>query len=146
MTIHYNIRNGGDGSAHLCWFSSAELASWDAENEYEPFGEDCSGSIEIFGENISTNIRDIQTPKGYFLNMLFNDTKSKIMVQFYRQFLLDGLGNFTITFEPVSNPNYHYAHIKLDDGYVHSEFSKINVTEQDIRNKILDKIRSIENS
>ena len=48
VTIWYSPRNGGDGSVGLSWFLTAEEAEYDQENQYEGWGEDCSGSVETF--------------------------------------------------------------------------------------------------
>lgn len=48
VTVWYSPVNGGDGSVGLRWFLTAEEAEYDQENQYEGWGEDCSGSVETF--------------------------------------------------------------------------------------------------
>lgn len=55
IVIYYSPVNGGDGSVGLRWFLTIEEAEYDQVNQYEGWGEDCSGSVETFiGSDIHT--------------------------------------------------------------------------------------------
>ena len=49
--IWYNIQNGGDGSVHLRWFESKELARIDEEHMDEGWGEPSYRSIVIIHDS-----------------------------------------------------------------------------------------------
>jgi len=53
VIVYYACGNGGDGSVYLKWFLSQDKASDWEENQYEGWGEDCTGNVETFeGSNI----------------------------------------------------------------------------------------------
>jgi hypothetical protein len=65
-TIYYSIGNGGDGSAYIRFFDEEILADMHQSFEAE-WGDDCTGTITIEGENISCN--EVGTRKEYIAEL-----------------------------------------------------------------------------
>lgn len=59
-TIYYSVQNCGDGSAYPAFFDRKELADLDQEYQYEGWGEDCVGYLEIESDSPVT-ISDVQS-------------------------------------------------------------------------------------
>jgi len=48
-----SIRNMGDGSAAVTWFTSSEDAEWDQDNQSEGWGESCVTRVQTYvGSNV----------------------------------------------------------------------------------------------
>lgn len=62
MKIYYSVSNGGDGSAYPKFFENSLLADMHQSFEDE-WGEPCTGSLYITGENIV--VHDIMTSEKY---------------------------------------------------------------------------------
>jgi hypothetical protein len=63
--VYYSVQNGGDGSAYPQFMESAELAEWDQEHMDEGWGEACTGSLRIIGDNVE--VPAITTALEYYL-------------------------------------------------------------------------------
>lgn len=48
VNIYFSIKNAGDGSAYLNWFSSEEEAIEDQKNNKEDWFEPCYGKVETY--------------------------------------------------------------------------------------------------
>jgi hypothetical protein len=61
IKLHYSIRSGGDGSAHIQFMESEELAIWDQDNMDEGWGETCNGYVELSSKSRIILLEDIMT-------------------------------------------------------------------------------------
>jgi len=68
MKVWYSVENGGDGSAYPRFFDTSELAEWHQENQDEGWGEICTGSLEINGDNII--VPEAQTKEGFLVYLI----------------------------------------------------------------------------
>jgi hypothetical protein len=48
VVVWHSITSGGDGSVYIEWFLTQKEAQEAQSNDSEPWGEDCSGSVETF--------------------------------------------------------------------------------------------------
>ena len=92
LQLFYTIANGGDGSANLEFWESAELAAWAEDHVEEGWGEPCNGCIEIDGDNLIHH-EDVQTALGYFIENYMEDenANSKEVRAFRKKFFPHGL-------------------------------------------------------
>ena len=91
IELHYSIENGGDGSAYPRWYASSKLADWHQDHLCEGWGEPCTGSIEVEGDNLIC--KELETEEGYFTRLLlddYNESKTEAKV-FAKEFFPDGL-------------------------------------------------------
>ena len=99
LTLYYSVRNGGDGSAYPKFVESEELAEWDQAHMEEGWGEPCTGSITVEGDNLTCST-DVETKEGYYLNLYFNLVlegyeDNEEAEEFKAEFFPDGLPEFT---------------------------------------------------
>lgn len=89
------MENGGDGSAYPKWFNTESLAEWHQLHLDEGWGESCTGSIVVEGNNLSCS--KLMTKEGYYLELLlegyFDDKKIN---EFCSKFFPDGLPEFNV--------------------------------------------------
>ena len=91
-TIHYNVQNGGDGSAYPRFFSSAKLAAWDESHDSEGWAESSTGSLVIDADG-PIKVSKLTTPESYLVEMWDsgNDT-----AEFAAEFFPDGIPHFDV--------------------------------------------------
>lgn len=119
VTIHYSVQNGGDGSAYPAWFESEELAELDQELMDERWGESCTGSITIKGDNIEIE-EDIISKEQFFANLVFSDDSHDEVIEdveaFIRAFRHMDLSKYKASFKK-GVVKVKYGTLKLDDIY-----------------------------
>jgi len=76
VTIYASILNGGDGSAYIDWFITADAAekSQEDQNEYEGWAEECIETVETFVGS-KTHDQAIKNEKYYRKEWLEADLK-----------------------------------------------------------------------
>lgn len=87
--IYYSITNGGDGSAYPEFMESEELAEWDQDHQSEPWGEPCTGSIEIESDSPIT-VKDLTTKESYYINNYCDSwgDRTKERAEYVKKFFL----------------------------------------------------------
>lgn len=119
LTIYYSVENGGDGSAYPKWFDTEELAEWHQDHLYEGWGESCTGSIVVEGDNLHCS--ELQSKEGYYLKLLLercDEDDTKELNEFRSKFLPDGLPEFSVKIiEPL------YYGIFVEDRLVYKRFA-----------------------
>lgn len=94
LTLYYSVENCGDGSAYPRWFETEELAEWHQVHLDEGWGEPCTGSITVEGDNL--RCAKLQSKEGYYLDLLFGyDPNMEDLEKFKAKFFPDGLPEFT---------------------------------------------------
>ncbi len=118
LTIYYSVENCGDGSAYPMLFDTEELADWHQNHLDEGWGESCTGSIVVEGNNLSCS--ELQTKEGYYLDLLLDDSYSDPNEQgkFLSTFFPDGLPEFSVR---IIEPNYYG--IFVENRLVHKSFA-----------------------
>jgi len=112
LELHYSVQNGGDGSAYPKFMSSKELAEYDQEHMDEGWGEPCTGSITLESESPITIKEDIETPEGYLVNLICNDSNQ--VDKFIQKFFPDGKPQFKVQLREVRNQKKDYKYIYND--------------------------------
>ena len=140
LEIWYSIENGGDGSAYPCFFESEKLAEWHQDHLSEGWGEPCTGSITIEGDNLSCV--DITTKEQHYLEHFFDYDPT------YPQGneLLE-LHDFVVAFFPAGLPNFRADFIPDEPVYygVYLEgeliYKTIAYPEEEANQKGLEAVR-----
>jgi len=103
LTIYYSVENHGDGSAHPKFFDTKKLAEWHQDHLYEGWGESCTGSLVVRGNNLVCE--KLQSAIGYYLRLLLegcvDDSEAN---EFKEEFFSNGLPELVV--EIVDN-NYY---------------------------------------
>lgn len=118
LTIYYSVENCGDGSARPRLYDTEKLAKWHQNHLNEGWGEPCTGTIDIQGNNLSCS--NMQTKEGYYLSLLLDDYPSddNELKEFIAKFFPDGLPKFSVDIYDENN----YG-IYLKDKLVHIHFA-----------------------
>ncbi len=117
LTIYYSVNNGGDGSAYPVLFDTEKLAEWDQEHLQEGWGESCTGTIVVEGENLSCS--DLTTKEGYYLELLLEGYENSDEVEeFKSEFFPNGLPEFIVK---IIEPR-HYG-VFVEDRLVYRKFA-----------------------
>lgn len=141
LVLYYSVENGGDGSAYPVFFDTKELAEWHQDHLYEGWGESCTGSIIVNGNNLSCP--ELQTAKGYYLELLLNSIDDELidkneLNKFALKFFPNGLPKFTVKiFSEHLPPYYGIFH---EDRLVHKHYAYPEKTANDEGVKKLTKI------
>ncbi len=96
LIIYYSVENGGDGSAYPKWFDTEKLAQWHQDHLYECWGESCTGSISVEGNNLSCS--ELTTKEGHYLTLLlenYSEDESELN-EFCSEFFPNGLPKFAV--------------------------------------------------
>jgi len=117
LTLWYTVQNGGDGSAYPQFVESEELAEWDQDNMEEGWGESCTGSITVEGDNLTCP--DVESKEGYYLNLVCEDEDEEKAKKFKAEFFPDGLPEFTA--KMIDDP-HHYG-VFVGDRLVYRQFA-----------------------
>jgi hypothetical protein len=94
LTLYYSVDNCGDGSAYPRWFDTEALAEWHQDHLDEGWGESCTGTISVEGDNLFCS--KLQTKEGYYLSLLFGYDKDEELNEFVSEFFPDGLPEFSV--------------------------------------------------
>lgn len=124
LTLHYSVRNGGDGSAYPRFMESEELAEFDQENMTEGWGESCTGSINLESDSPIIIKDEITTKESYLIDMLGYDDFGNKAAKFVKEFFPNGLPNFVVTTELSGNTEYLYNIVWVDGKKVAKEFKQ----------------------
>lgn len=95
LTIYYSVEDCGDGSAYPRWFDTEKLAEWHQDHVDQGWGEPCTGSIVVSGDNLCCP--SLQTKEGYYLRLLLDGYyDNKELGEFKETFFPDGLPEFIV--------------------------------------------------
>lgn len=99
LTLHYSVQNCGDGSAYPKFLESEELAEWDQDHMDEGWGEPCTGTITIEGDNLTCT--EVETKEGYYLDLILDrdpmsEEEREEAKEFKAKFFPNGLPRFTV--------------------------------------------------
>ena len=88
--IYYTVSNGGDGSAYPHFYDNEEVCEFDQEHMKEGWGEPCTGSLTITGENIEVD--GLGTTETYLVDLLTacGEDEKAIFDEFVSQFYPNG--------------------------------------------------------
>jgi len=131
LTIYYSISNGGDGSAYPYWFESMELAEWDQEQMEEGWGEPCTESFTVEGDNLKF-METLNTKESYFFENYYDwydGGDDEKMVDFIERFFPNKRLPVGWTQE-VEDDRGDYCYYMLRCGDV--SFSKFAVSGKDV--------------
>lgn len=97
MKIFYSVYNCGDGSAYPKFFVEKALADFHQDHLSEGWGESCTGSITVEGDNLSCP--EAVTRNEYFAELLVDDSYSakRQLKEFIEQFFPNGTPDVTVT-------------------------------------------------
>lgn len=117
LTLYYSVESGGDGSAYPKWFETEELAEYHQNHLSEGWGESCTGTIVVEGDNLQCGA--LQSKEGYYLELLLDGWENSDEVnKFKSEFFPDGLPEFTVK---IINSS-HYG-VFAEDRLVYEEFA-----------------------
>lgn len=116
LIVYYSVENGGDGSAYPLLFDTEKLADWHQNHLYEGWGEPCTGTIVIEGDNLCCS--ELQTKEGYYLDLLLEEGDRDELNEFKSEFFPDGLPEFSVK---IIEP--HYYGIFLESRLVGKSFA-----------------------
>lgn len=94
-TIWYSVQNGGDGSAYPMFVDNEKLAEWDQDSLTDGWGEPCTGTLVITGDNIV--VEDVLTNESYLWKLIddsYNIEDDKIVKKFVKEFFPNGMPKF----------------------------------------------------
>lgn len=104
LILYYSVENCGDGSAYPRWFETEKLAEWHQKHLDEGWGEPCTGSISVEGDNLQCV--KLQSKEGYYLELLLEgEEKDEELNEFKIKFFPDGLPEFTAKI--IDDPHYY---------------------------------------
>lgn len=117
LTLYYSVESGGDGSAYPVFFDTEELAEWHQNHLDEGWGESCTGTIVVKGDNLQCGA--LQSKEGYYLELLLDGFENSDEVnKFKSEFFPDGLPEFT-----VKKINSSYYGVFVEDRLVYEELA-----------------------
>lgn len=125
LTLHYSVRNGGDGSAYPTFMSSAELAEYDQTNMDEGWGESCTGSITVESDSPIIVKNDIETPEKYLIDLVSNQygEKGKIKTEkFLKEFFPNDKPKFEVKTRQTNSKEYLNNDVFVDGKQIGSVF------------------------
>lgn len=139
MEIYYSVENCGDGSAYPRFFVSEALADWHQKSLDEGWGEPCTGSIKVIGDNVTcpeamTIIQcylDIQ-------NDVYDKSGEQKLKDFVKEFLPDGVPTFTVA---IKEGDKAYFSIFVDGDWVANNFAHPD-SEEKTRAKVEKELNS----
>ena len=126
LTIIYSVQNGGDGSAYPRLMESMELAEWDQENQYEGWGESCTGTIEVESDSPIKIVDGVQTAEETFLEM--DEDKKEKQKKFLDQFFPEGFPLVYVEFS--NNEGYYDVFRTSDEKFLFKKFAWPKRTEE----------------
>lgn len=146
LIIYYSVSNGGDGSAYPYWMESKELAKWDQDHMSEGWGESCTGSITITGENITVE-NEVITKEKYLFNyikdeILYGYKRDNNSKEFFKAFFKDiPIFKVTTSDKVCRSDDYTYVTIiceksKFDEFIKVSEISSLEKNLNRIVNEL----------
>jgi len=117
LTLYYSVESGGDGSAYPKWFDTEELAEWHQDHLDEGWGESCTGTIVVEGDNLQC--KELQSKESYYLYLRLEgyDNSNKVN-EFREAFFPDGLPEFTVK---IFDSNYYG--VFMEDRLLHKKFA-----------------------
>jgi hypothetical protein len=93
ITLYYSVEDHGDGSAYPQFFLDKDVAEWHQENLDQGWGEPCTGSITVEGDNLSCP--EATSKEGYYLELMNGYERSKDKAKrFAEKFFPEGLPTF----------------------------------------------------
>ena len=118
MILYYSVDNCGDGSAYPRWFETEELAEWHQEHLDDGWGEPCTGTITVEGDNLKCE--KLQSKEGYYLDVLLDyKPDAEDLEKFRAQFFPNGLPEFTVKL--INDPLYYGVFV--GDRLVYKQFA-----------------------
>ena len=124
-TIHYNVQNGGDGSAYPRFFNSAKLAAWDESRAQDGWGEPSVGSLDIDSDG-PIKVSKLTTPESYLVELWSHEEEA---ATFVAEFFPAAFPHFTTESTPTTDP-YHYIEVSADGAPVGRTFQRITRTAE----------------
>lgn len=139
MKVYYSVKNCGDGSAYPKFFQDEKVAEYHQEVwEEESWGEDCTGSLEIEGDNIIV-------PEAISATEFLIEATDYI-----DEYNIDKIKGFIATFFPEGLPTFtvatldeHYYGVYVDGDLVGKRFQYPGNTTELGRLQALVKIESL---
>jgi hypothetical protein len=114
--IYYSVQNCGDGSAYPTFMETEALADWDQEHQYEGWGENCSGHIEI--EHMGPIFYSQTTVQDYYLD-LFDSEETEEIEEFIDKFYNGIAPRVTVEIKDARKYN-----ILIDDAIVRQAYGE----------------------
>lgn len=131
--IWYSIENAGDGSAHLKFMESEELAYFAQRTMSEPWGEVCAGFIELESDSEIKCVTKVITKEQYLVDkylssyaVVENEEEMRVFVQ---KFFPNGPPKFTVSISKTDK-NYSVNDVYVDGVKVAEAFRHVNKSGQ----------------
>lgn len=118
LTLHYSVENGcTDGvSAYPIFYELESLAEWHQDNMSEGWGEPCTGSITVTGDNLKCT--EVQSKESCYFDILLEHEDEEQAAKFRAKFFPKGFPEFTVK---ISQTNYYGVYVK--GKLVHEKFA-----------------------
>ncbi len=130
LTIHYSVQNGGDGSAHPKFVESEELAEWDQRHMDEGWGESCTGSLFVEGDNLTCP--DIVTAEGYYLDLLLDQEQEEKAKKFREKFFPNGGIGLPLFTVGIARDHYYGVYVGKRLVYEHYAYPEKKANDKGV--------------
>lgn len=117
--IYYSVHDGGDGSAYPHFFDNEKLSEWDQDHMTDGWGEPCTGTLKITGDNIV--VENAMFNESYLWELIddiYDDSDQKRLDEFIKDFFPNGIPNL----EARMYEDRHYG-IYIGDKFIGRAFA-----------------------